>query len=122
MNRPPPRFTRTDTLVPYPTRFRSPCPGFGRGLQMIFETITANRRSFASVLGPRCPDNLALLPWTVIQSVGLLPGDIVYAPIELAVFQHISARAGFETPAQQEKAPGYFLYRRAGTNLPVLFP
>src|SRR3546814_4248238 len=78
---------------------------------MIFETITANRRSFASVLGPRCPDNLALLHWTVIQSVGLLPGDIVYAPIELAVFQKISARAGFERADREEKASVIFIYR-----------
>src|SRR3546814_3589585 len=48
---------------------------------------------------------------SVIQSVGLLPGDIVYAPIELAVFQKISARAGFERAAREEKASVIFLYR-----------
>src|SRR3546814_16701326 len=64
MIRRPPRSTRTDTLFPYTTLFRS-----------------------------------------------LLPGDIVYAPIELAVFQKISARAGFERAAREEKASVIFLYR-----------
>src|SRR3546814_18792757 len=64
MIRRPPRSTRTDTLFPYTTLFRS-----------------------------------------------LLPGDIVYAPIELAVFQKISARAGFERTAREEKASVIFLYR-----------
>src|SRR3546814_18861402 len=128
MIRRPPRSTRTDTLFPYTTLFRSsfasrgkharqisvsryqrvrhrllPCPVFGRGLQMIFETITANRRAFASVLGTRCPDNLALLHWTVIQSVGLLPDDIVYAPIELEVSQKISSLTSFYSASPKKK-------------------
>src|SRR3546814_8259137 len=48
---------------------------------------------------------------SVIQAVELLPGDIGYAPIELAVFQKISARAGFERAAREEKASVIFLYR-----------
>src|SRR3546814_6960598 len=83
---------------------------------MIFETITANRRSFASVLGPRCPDNLALLHWTVIQSVGLLPGDIVYAPIELAVFQKISARADLNAPPEKKRPRCSFFTGRKSPN------
>src|SRR3546814_15070270 len=31
MRRRPPRSTRTDTLFPYTTLFRSPCPSFGKG-------------------------------------------------------------------------------------------
>jgi hypothetical protein len=78
---------------------------------MILEKITADRRSFTAELGPRCPDHLAQLHWTVIQSVGLRPQDVVYAPIELAVFQTISTRAGFERAKREEKASVIFLYR-----------
>src|SRR3546814_15888809 len=118
MIRRPPRSTRTDTLFPYTTLFRPsfasrgkharqisvsrykrvrhsllPCPVFGRGLQMIFQTITPNSRPFASVLGPRCPDNLALLHWTRLHSAVILPCDIVSAPIRLPVFKKLSTRA-----------------------------
>lgn len=84
---------------------------------MISGVITADRRSFVSGLGTRCPDHMVLLHWTVIQSIGLLPQDIVYVPIELAVFQAIANRAGIERAKREEAATVIFMYRPAEAEL-----
>lgn len=77
---------------------------------MISGAITANRRSFLSELGKRCSPQMARLHWTVIQSAGLLPGDTLYAPIELAIFQTIASRSGIQQALREDKASIIFLY------------
>src|SRR3546814_8813229 len=65
MIRRPPRSTRTDTLFPYTTLFRSPAPGFTkrrakrRVLQRIDESDYLSRRSLPFCLDPRLTKQLS---------------------------------------------------------------
>src|SRR3546814_6263242 len=67
MNRRPPRYTRTDTLFPYTTRFRSPV--FSAGLMLMWACdliVAAEETTFADVVGTRlgmCGMEYFAHPW-----------------------------------------------------------
>src|SRR3546814_8489595 len=53
MIRRPPRSTRTDTLFPYTTLFRSPCDGFSLVSGSARQAARMRRRGLSSVIGSR---------------------------------------------------------------------
>lgn len=84
---------------------------------MSTEMLTADRGSFTRNLGRRCSDSIARLHWMVIQSIGLKPDDILYIPIELAVFRAIPALQTVSTVRRDDGASVVFLYRPAEVDL-----